>query len=193
MVALSSCLLAGCQTGGGAGSRSEGTYRPPPSAKAYVLKPLDKIVIGIGKLGAPALDEIDAEGNINLQFIPVPVKASGKTASGLERHILDLYVNEYKIYRRQQLTVTVNVPMKLFTVGGEVQRPGQYPLTSGMTLTRAISVSGGFTSWSQKGQIMVTRDSGEKVIRSWQKMIEDPSQDVVLLAGDRIYVRKGWR
>lgn len=43
-------------------------------------------------------------------------------------------------------------------VNGEVQRPGNYPYQSGLTLEKTIALAGGFTGRASKRRIEVTRD-----------------------------------
>ena len=43
-------------------------------------------------------------------------------------------------------------------INGEVQRPGNYPYQSGLTLEKTIALAGGFTGRASKRRIKVTRD-----------------------------------
>lgn len=49
-----------------------------------------------------------------------------------------------------------------FYVIGEVKKPGSYPFHPGLTVDRAISISGGFTERASKSSIYVIHDSDVK-------------------------------
>jgi polysaccharide export outer membrane protein len=162
------------------------------NAMDYVLKPLDPIVI---KLSGPTdlanvEDYLDAEGDINLKYIPDPVRASGKTGTQLERHIKNLYEDVHKIYRKNQITVTVLIPSKNYTVSGEVNRQGQYALSAGITLSRAISIAGGFSQWAKKSKIVVQRNDGSQEVCNFDRIKDNKEEDLLLRSGDIIFVDK---
>jgi polysaccharide export outer membrane protein len=80
---------------------------------------------------------------------------------------------------------------KKITVLGQVQKPGSFPLTSGLTLLQAVSVSGGFTSIAKTDQIRLTRklkNGAKTVVLSVDSITEGRSPDVPLQAGDVIYI-----
>jgi polysaccharide export outer membrane protein len=49
-----------------------------------------------------------------------------------------------------------------FYVIGEVKKPGSYSFHPGLTVDKAISISGGFTERASKSSIYVINDSGKK-------------------------------
>jgi polysaccharide export outer membrane protein len=82
-----------------------------------------------------------------------------------------------------------------FIVGGEVERPGKYELTSDTTLTEAIAIAGGFRrSAKQSGVYLFRRDesSGEMAPRllDVKAMLErrDAAQDFLLQSDDMVFV-----
>lgn len=53
---------------------------------------------------------------------------------------------------------------KFYFVLGEVNKPGRYPLEDGITVTKAISVAGGYTDRASKSRVQILRDeNGEQV------------------------------
>jgi polysaccharide export outer membrane protein len=81
----------------------------------------------------------------------------------------------------------------LFTVLGQVEKPGQYPLRSDITVTQAIAVAGGFAS-TAKTQVFLYR----AVSSNWAEVRElklkdmlngkNITEDVHIRAGDMIFV-----
>ena len=46
---------------------------------------------------------------------------------------------------------------QFFFISGEVKRPGSYPVTSGLTVLKAVSVAGGLTKFGGKGKVEILR------------------------------------
>jgi polysaccharide export outer membrane protein len=82
---------------------------------------------------------------------------------------------------------------KTVTVLGQVQKPGSFPLSPGMTLLQAISMSGGFTSIAQKSKVSLSRATSgkaETVTINVEAIYTGAEQDIFLQSGDRIYVHE---
>jgi len=77
---------------------------------------------------------------------------------------------------------------------GQVARVGRYPFTPGLTLVSAISTAGGFSAVAKKDHVNLTRkmkNGGRRtVIVSVDAIIEGKSPDILLQAGDQIYVEE---
>lgn len=54
---------------------------------------------------------------------------------------------------------------KFFFVLGEVNKPGRYPLEDGLTVTKAISVAGGYTDRASKSRVQILRDEDGKQVK----------------------------
>lgn len=54
---------------------------------------------------------------------------------------------------------------QFFFVLGEVKKPGTYKLEDGMTVTKAISVAGGFTEKASKTKVQIIRDQDGKQVK----------------------------
>ncbi|MDZ8119774.1 polysaccharide biosynthesis/export family protein [Pontiella agarivorans] len=157
---------------------------------ALILKALDPLYIRFsGILEQQQLEAtIDENGEISLLHLD-PIMAAGLTPSQLASKIERSYI-EGGIYK----TVSVNVTMtaKVFYVQGEVNQPGQFPLSSGTTLLQAIAGARGYTPFAWESRVTITRHG--KVYRFNMKDLEEnPSLDVKIDAGDVIKVpQKPW-
>ncbi|QDL56655.1 polysaccharide transporter [Rhodoferax aquaticus] len=74
---------------------------------------------------------------------------------------------------------------KQFYVHGEVRRPGAYPMEPGLTLMRALAISGGVTERGSMRRIRVHRTDGEQ---KTQEFVPDLSSPIV--GGDVVYVNE---
>jgi polysaccharide export outer membrane protein len=75
-------------------------------------------------------------------------------------------------------SVTVSIQeYRPFYVIGEVNKPGGYPFHPGLTVDKAISISGGFTERASKSSIFVVHDSGDLE----QKRSDDDEKEAVKL------------
>ncbi len=170
-------------------SAAPGEAPDTPQIKAYVLKPQDPLYIRFSGIQEQQVLEvvIDENGEINLLHIHSPVMAAGLTTSALEDKIERLYIDG-GIYK----TVSVNVTMtaKAYYVQGEVNAPGKFQLTSGTTLIQAIAEARGPTPFASK-KITITRQ-GQIYKFNWKELLEDPSKDVKIEAGDVIKVWQSW-
>jgi polysaccharide export outer membrane protein len=83
---------------------------------------------------------------------------------------------------------------KRIEVLGEVQKPGSFPLEPNMTLLRAISLAGGFSSIANRDKIIIRRRmKGGKTVAdtvSAEDISDNRIPDVPLQAGDSIDVKQ---
>ena len=80
----------------------------------------------------------------------------------------------------------------LVTVGGCVKTPGQYPLTTGMTITDAIQKAGGTHSvdcWGKLSNVQLKRGSGPPESVDVKAIQEGKRDDILLQCGDKIYLK----
>lgn len=114
----------------------------------------------------------------------------GKTPGELEKEIRACYVPRYYQY----MTVTVKRERSLFYyVDGEVRAPARQVYIERTTVLKAIASAGGFTDFAKKRGVKLARQDGRKLTINCIKAIEEPSLDVEIFPGDKIYVpRKLW-
>ncbi|MDF3127833.1 polysaccharide biosynthesis/export family protein [Kiritimatiellaeota bacterium B1221] len=158
-----------------------------PTDNVYRLKVGDAVYISLS--GSGGLDEeiqtmIDDEGAIKLRYIGT-VKGKGLSSTELEREIEAEYTDRQKIYK--DVTVRVVVPNTFYSIGGEVNQPGRFPLVGRVTLSHAIVAAGNFTEWVDEKEITLVRNN-EKVVINFKKIRNNPNLDVELLAGDVVWV-----
>ncbi len=151
-------------------------------------------VIAVKVFDEPELDttaRISEDGDISMALIGT-VSVRGKTAEQAARVIRDRLAERFLV--NPQVTVMVTEATKrLFTVLGQVQRPGTYrfPDRSSLNLLQVIGMAGGYTRLGDASRVTVKRvvSKKETVLKfDAKKMARDESQAVEILPGDIINV-----
>jgi polysaccharide export outer membrane protein len=150
-----------------------------------------------GPLGAPTVamspmtalppQTVDHTGEISVPFIG-RVKAAGRTPSDVESAI-----REGLRMKTPDPQVVVSLGDRkggdLISVAGDVQRPGQFPVSlAGMRLVDAIAAAGGSKSDPYNTMVTVTRGSTTRS-DSLQQVFSNSSKNVPLRPGDTVVLR----
>lgn len=153
------------------------------------LEPGDSVVIDLRGIPAPVRieDNVDEYGDIGMPYIG-SVKAAGLSTSQLERDIHKAYIDK-QIFK--DLSVTVNVPSRVFFIRGEVRGPGRYRHFTGMTLLQAIAGAGGYTDYAKPSKIKILR-AGEQIVKDASDIEDNPELDLPLMPGDVIVVPRSF-
>ena len=77
---------------------------------------------------------------------------------------------------------------KVFYVGGEVSKPGEIPWKGGLTVTRALALAGGSKQSANLRRATVTRADGTKVRINIRRIMKGKDEDLLLKAGDQLFV-----
>ena len=142
-----------------AGSTNVTTQTNSPAAnRGYVLVPDDLVEISVYQ--QPDLEtkaRVDQDGRITMPLLGV-ITIGGKTADQARIMIRDLLDKDYLVNPQVSLTI-VEYAKRVFTILGEVQRPGTYEMQgeSSLSLLQAIGLAGGYTRLSAPSKIIVER------------------------------------
>ncbi|MGZ4988479.1 MAG: polysaccharide biosynthesis/export family protein [Limisphaerales bacterium] len=189
-----SILFAGCATiGQPAGAKADG--KNAPSADRIPLRVGDTVKITLvpparaNQANQPQDHKVTVkeDGTIALPYFPA-IPAAGKTAKELEQIIYDKYVPDYY----KSLGVTVEPDTRFFYVGGEVVKADRHEYIGGITVTRAIQASQGFTEYANRKKIKLIRSNGKVETVNWNQAIEHPEKDPPVYPGDTIEVLRRW-
>ncbi|MEP6637117.1 MAG: polysaccharide biosynthesis/export family protein [Acidobacteriota bacterium] len=171
----------------------------PPAQQANIIPPGHMLVPGefiqIKVFQEPDLEtavRIPGDGHINFPLIG-EVALSGQSVQQATRVIRDRLQTRFLV--NPQVSITVVEPAKrLFTVLGQVQRPGTYrfPEQQDLDLLQVIGIAGGYTRLADQGKIIVKRRIGgsEKIIRLGGKRLArgESAGPFSLVSGDIITV-----
>jgi polysaccharide export outer membrane protein len=148
----------------------------------------DLRIVGEDKL--PVSFTVAPDGTVDLPYI------HRVEVAGLEPQQLSELIRKKLVDGGFLVDPSVSISMKEYNskrieVIGEVTKPGSIPLVPGMTLLRAISISGGFTNMARKSEVTVRRkDKGVTKVYtiSVESIIDNRAPDPSLQAGDSIYI-----
>ncbi|MDQ6860078.1 MAG: polysaccharide biosynthesis/export family protein [Verrucomicrobiota bacterium] len=158
-----------------ASARAQGTAEPAApvspaiaAAPSHVLAPGELVQIKVFQ--EPDLDtavRIPSDGRITFPLIG-EVTMAGETVQGATRTIHDRLQARFLV--NPQVTISVIEQAKrLFTVLGQVQRPGTYrfPESQSLDVLQVVGIAGGYTRVADPGKITLKRRTAgeERVFR----------------------------
>jgi polysaccharide export outer membrane protein len=181
-------LISGC--------KSESVAVEVPLAPATMqsnLGPGDIFQLEIvGESDLPTQYQVAADGTVSFPYIGL------MAVSGLEPQELAAKVKQDLIEKEILLSPSVIVSVqeyrsKRVSILGEVNKPGSFPVTPQMTLLQLVSQAGGLSSLALVSRVNLTRTTGKDVVTvtiNIQDIYEGRTRDVLLQAGDKIYVHE---
>jgi polysaccharide export outer membrane protein len=166
---MAALLTAGCASTSPMGEGNpnltvvEAGALPPPvrvdltaPERPYFIGPNDQVVIDV--FGAPDLSKtvlVDSNGRISLPLLG-DLHVAGSTPAELGTTIANALRGRY--VRDPQVSVNLAAAVgQNVTVDGEVDEPGQYPITGRMTLMRAVARAKGATEFAMLSHVVVFR------------------------------------
>ncbi len=182
--------LAGCHTHA---SKKSSTPAPGNPVEGSNLQPDvfiagDSLTITFSDLPnlTPAFQaKLKEDGTITL-LLNQTFTAAGKTRGDLEREIRERYVP--RLFKYMTVTITRETQTLFYYLDGEVKGPARQIYVSRITVLKAIASAGGFTEYAKKKAVKLTRLDGRKVTINCVKALDDPSLDLEVYPGDKIYV-----
>jgi protein involved in polysaccharide export with SLBB domain len=133
----------------------------------------------------PVADQVKEDGSITLIFNQ-KFQAAGKRVSVLQDEIRARYVPDYF----KNMTPTVSLNQRFFSVGGEVRMPNREVYVDRMTVLGAIDVAGGFTDYSNRKKVKLTRPNGKIYTINCIKAVTHPELNMEVFPGDSVFVPK---
>jgi len=187
-------LLLVALLGGGCVSR-------PDNSKVNLAPPVESTTVGpgdvfhmeiVGEKDLPKDYQVASDGTVDIPYIH-RLKVEGLEPQEIAR-LVRQQLREQQILRDPSVIVTIQeYNSKRVIVLGQVQKPGSFPLTPGLTLLQAVSLAGGFNSIANRDRVNLTRrgkDGSRTVTLSAEAITDGESPDVPLQAGDQIYVNE---
>ena len=125
---------------------------------------------------------VDAQGYVSMPLLST-FAIGGRTTPEIEQLIEAKLAKDF--LRDPNVSVEVITYRPVFVLG-QVTTSGQYPYIGGMTIQKAIAISGGYTARADQGKVIVTRQSPSGPVS--MKL----SPTAAVLPGDTIYVKERW-
>lgn len=164
-------VLAGCGT-------------PPMPTPADNVRPISEYQLGSGdRLRVIVFGEVDLSGEFDVDGTGVvafpligQVDAAGLTVRQFETRVAEKLSDGYLVDPKVSAEVLNYRP---FYIYGEVETPGEYPYTNGMTVLNAVAVAGGYTYRANTGTVYISRDEGGEVAYPVSPQVKISPGDVV--------------
>ena len=153
----------------------------PDGVEDYQLGVADKVRIIV--FDEPTLSgefTVNANGALSLPLVG-DVPARGLTPTQLAGQIREVLKGGYLLNPQVSIDVLTFRP---FFILGEVNKPGEYPYSSGLTVDAAVAMAEGYTYRAQKKKLLI-RHAGEEQA---QKMVLTP--DLRVRPGDIIRIQE---
>jgi protein involved in polysaccharide export with SLBB domain len=184
-------LIAACAVLMMAGWGPAAAQEPEPSN--YKLSPNDLLDFRVFQ--EPELDGVIRVSGDGTAIFPLigSVSVGGKTINEATEMIRERYRDGYLVHPQVNLTVRTYAK-RLFTVLGQVQKPGSYDMqgSDDLTLLQAIGMAGGYTKIANPRNVTIKRRLGseDRVIRvDARRLARGESEGaVVVKPGDVITV-----
>lgn len=163
---LALLLLAGCASRGPAADTGALPVGDPVAAAMgrpeYRIGPSDLLSVSVFQV-----EDLDREvrvnnaGQVTLPLVGA-IDAAGRTVDQLEQDIAARYAQRF--LQDPQVTVFVQeFASQRVTVGGSVEKPGIYPMTSSrLTLLQALALAGGLDDVASTDNVLVFRTAGSE-------------------------------
>lgn len=160
----------------------------PIDPKSYVIGPEDILYIKVWRENDfTGLVGVRPDGKVTLPLIG-DVQAAGLTPEGLTQQLkqgLSQYIN------KPEVTVSVaQVNSKHFTIMGEVNRAGVFPLVVPVRVFDALGLGGGFKDFANKKDIVIIRGN-QRIKFNWTEVVKGKKldQNIFVEPGDIILVK----
>lgn len=164
-----------------------------PPVESTTLGPGDLFTMDIvGEKDLPREFQVASDGTVELPYLNT-VKVAGLEPQEVAQLIRKRLVEKQILTDPSVVVSVTEYNSKRITVLGQVQKPGSFPLSPGITLVQAISLAGGFNSIAKRNNVVLTRKTknGTQTVNVDVEAITDGnSPDIPLQAGDSIYVNE---
>lgn len=163
----------------------------PPPIESTTIGPDDVFTLRIVReKDLPEEFQVASDGTVDLPYLH-RVKVAGLEAHQIADLVRTRLIDEQILQDPSVIVAIKEYRSKKITILGQVQKPGSFPLTPGMTLLQALSISGGFTSIAKSDRVKLTRKShggARTVVLSVDAITEGGSPDIPLQSGDILFV-----
>lgn len=179
---------------------TSGSTLPPPdgmgagaTGRSFRIGAFDKLsvdVFGVEQLSVEEI-QVDASGRISLPLVG-SIEAAGRSPAELSGAIEERLNAQHVRNPRVAVNLT-EIVSQVFTIDGEVERPGSYPAVANMTLMRAVAAAEGTSEFARLDDVVVFRTVGDQrmaalynlaAIRRGQYADPDIFRDDIIVVGD---------
>lgn len=172
-------LATACGTSAPPVSEAERKALEAQAAAPPQLQAGEKIHVTV--YGEPTLTgdyQIDPSGFVSLPLAGT-IKAAGLTQQQLEQALTAKFASGY--LKDPKITVGIT-EFRPFYIVGEVEKPGSYPYTGGLTVLSAIAIAGGTTYRANQSKVLI-QHAGQDSMHEY-----NTDSPIPILPGDIIQI-----
>jgi protein involved in polysaccharide export with SLBB domain len=149
----------------------------------YRLAPGDKMhIIVFGEETLTGDYVLTSAGNLSFPLVG-NIRATDKTVEQLQTALAAALADGYVKNPRVSMQV---ISFRPFFILGEVNHPGEFPVSTGLTLQQAVASAGGYTYRANTRRIYLKRSS-----ETSEKLIDlRNSPSIIIRAGDTIRIKE---
>lgn len=171
MAFLAAVVACGTQ-GAPAPSSIPAAQAPELAAQDYRLGPGDQLrIVVFGQSDLTGQFVVNPQGQVAYPLIG-EVRAAGQTIPEFTQALTAALQQGYV---RQPNVVVEVTTYRPFYILGEVDKPGTYPFSAGLTVIRAVATAGGFTYRANSHRVFIMHDN-ERVEREYELSTTTPVQ-----------------
>ncbi len=153
----------------------------PAAPYVYRLAPDDRLRINVyNEPGVTGEYAVNSEGDISFPLVGM-IKAQGQTLGEFSAALTQTLQARY--FKNAHLVVDLVASRPIYVLG-EVNKAGQFPYQSGMTVLGAVATAGGFTYRANQKTVMI-RHTGQAA-----EAREPLTADVIVQPGDTVRIRE---
>lgn len=182
MLALAVCVTVGAMGGAAHAQQAAVNGVPvsaPPQSADYLLGTGDKVRVTVyGEESLSGEFYVTGSGLMSLPLIG-EVKVAGLTVGQFQEAVQKALSDGYLKEPRVSAEVLTFRP---FYILGEVDKPGTYPYTSGLTVLNAVATAGGFTYRADKKNVFIKHNGETSEVKT------ELTPSVLVAPGDTIRI-----
>jgi polysaccharide export outer membrane protein len=170
-----------------------------PKTRVNLPPPVESTTVGVGDVFSmtivgedklPKEFRVAPDGTVDLPYI------HRLQVAGLEPQELADTIRKKLVEGHILSDPSVSIDVKEYyskriVVLGQVQKPGSFPLTPGVTFLQIISQAGGFNAIANRDRVNLTRTTGKKartIVLSADAITDGSLPDFPLQSGDTVFV-----
>ncbi len=181
-------VISGCS-----GSNENTHLNLPAPTEKSVVGPGDVFLLEVvGEKELPREYQVASDGTVEVPYLQT-VQVAGLEPQEIARVIRKLLIEKQILNDPSVIVQVKEYNSRRVTIMGQVNKPGTFPYTVGLTLIQAISQAGGVTGVGNLDRVNLTRRLGtgsRTVVISIATIMEGRSADIPLQSGDRIFVHE---
>ena len=194
ITALLGTVILGFGSGCASSRSFEYGKEPDPRSQEYVVGPADQLRINVWRDNDLSMElRVRPDGTITLPLLG-DIRAAGRTPSQIRDDITTQLTKYVKSDTAKVTVALVAVNSYRFSVAGNVEHPGMFTSPYFVTVLEAMAMAGGPNRFAAPDRSVIVRTYRPGASRQIPidydtlKNGERPEQNIVVLAGDTIYV-----